>query len=492
MTTDTPRKRAPKAPPLPYAKKLITAWRNAAEKALKSSYVSLTKLLPEPGVWEALAAAIDSGDVPVPALWRMGETVMDHAPPRVAVDLLRSIPANYTLWYAYRVGAVPLLTRLREDPTAFDALAEASEVARDLADVLRIQSGASPAGSASERVRASVASDWCNNQIALCAASIVGGRVVRVEASRVYPQGAIDALRALGDALLGHAKLIETLAEGHCARIARVEASAYERTLPISPNEAALMLASEALSREETCSFQMTYATLCVVAEKWSVEDLIRAALATKDRARPDGYMVAGSLAILAVWRDPSRVAEVERAIQLLDLSNQASAGVPATYVTLARTDAAWRVAYVTEKVFVPYPSTYSGPIGLVLIAPDAPEKAEELAAKFEESLDWVRLSGVDPLALLAIAEKVGPTMRKGLALPILSALTRTAASAPEAVDALVAFDGTFRDGWSVHYVVALPEDRARAVVQREIAQGRGEHARKALEPLRPALFAAL
>lgn len=493
MTT-APKKSAPKAPPPPFAKKLITAWRNAAVKALKSRYANLSKLLPEPGVWEALAAAIDSGDVPHEALWRLGTDTLDHVPTRHAVALAKALPTDYMdLWSAYWFGQVALLTAMREAPAAFDDVyAESTGFARELLEIIRIQAGVAPPGSASEGLCRAIA-NWANGSAVPTVAQTIDGRVVRVVTSRATEPEQVSAFRSLGDQLLGHEKFVATLAEGHRARIERVESSSYERTMPIYPHELALLLASEAMTPEEVCSFQMTYAQLCVVAEKWSVDALIAAARATRDRARPNGYMVAGSAALLAVWRDPTCAPRVEQSIQLDEMNNTATPGVAATHQTLARTPASWRIRYVLDNLFDQdhqSPGTFSGPLGIVLLLPEEPEKAAALASKHANAIDYTRLNGIAPHALLALCEKAGPALRKRLALPIACGLIHCA-DKPESVDALISFDGSHRDSWFVGYAIAIPQDRALAILRREVEQGHGAFVRAAFTH-HPAMLAAL
>jgi large subunit ribosomal protein L19 len=80
----------PKKPDLPYARRLITAWRDAALKSPASRVTSVAKITQEPGAWDALVAGLDGGVVPMAALWRFGEQVTDYVPPRFAVEMLRA------------------------------------------------------------------------------------------------------------------------------------------------------------------------------------------------------------------------------------------------------------------------------------------------------------------------------------------------------------------------------------------------------------------
>jgi hypothetical protein len=481
MAAKTPKSSAPTT----YDRKLITVWKNVAEKALARGYASMSKLIGQPGVWDALAAALDAGKVPPAALWRFDEQTFDRVPARHAVAVLGALPPDLThLWHVYRLSAALVLAQVLADASALDGLrAEGPEVLRDVIDIARIAAGVDPAGGASARVRASIGQHWPTGNLGLHPAAVVDGRAGRVGIPG-WPMTSLDAMRALGESLLGPVGLVETLAAGHRARIAAHDASsAYEQRMPMFVDPDAVVIAAGGLTPEETCSFQVPFGTLLAASARWSVDEMVRAALATARRARPDGYMVAGSLAVLALFRDPACAPRVEGALQLGDVTNAASPGVANVYNALARTDPAWLRDFLDRRVFAPdaYPGTYAGPIAVALLAAIDPDEAERRAAQSPDAFDWVRLNGVDPAVLLASADRAGPLVRRGLSFPILSGYSRTAPSAPARVDDLVVFDGTGRDGWMTPYLVALPPDRAGAVVRREESAGRGELARAAL-----------
>lgn len=481
MAAKTPKHGAPTT----FDRKLVTVWKNVAEKALARGYASTAKLTGQPGVWDALAAALDAEKVAPAAVWRFDEEVFDHVPVRHAVAVLGALPPDLTqLWHVYRLSAVLVLAQVLADPSALDGLrAGGPEVVRDVIDIARIIAAVDPAGGASARLRASIGQHWSAGSLGLHPAAIVDGRAGRIGAPG-RPMSSLEALRTLGESLLGPDDLVQTLAAGHRARIAAHDAaSAYEQGRPMFPDADAIVIAARGLTPEETCAFQLRFETLLAASARWGVDQMVRAALATAQRNRPDGYMVAGSLAVLALLRDPGCAPRVEGAIQLGDVTNAASPGVANVYNALVRTDPAWLRDFIDRRVFAPdtYPGTYGGPLAVALLAAIDPVAAERRAALHPDGLDWARLEGVDPAALLASVDRAGPLVRRGLSFPILGGYARSAPSAPARVDELVAFDGTGRDGWMTPYLLALPIDRAVAVVRREEAAGRGEFARAAL-----------
>ena len=431
MSTEPKKPTPPKKPDLPYARRLITAWRDAALKSPASRVTSVAKITQEPGAWEALVAGLDGGVVPMAALWRFGEQVTDYVPPRFAVELLRALPDELlSLWFTYRMGHAVLLGRLREDATALDDLGRhGRDLVRDLIEVAKLHAGVSPAGSASPRVRASIGAEWCRSGYSFSIADLVDGRVVRVDASSVQHPASVDALRGFGARILGADGLVETLAAAHRERLAEASPAS-----PLFPNEVPLVIASKGLTPEESCGFQMSFDALQCVAAPWSLDDLVRAALATAARARPDGYLVAGSAAVLALLRDPACAPRVAPALQLANLSNRASAGVAATYDALSKAPPAWLRGYITERLFAEgaAPSTWGAPVGVALLASIAPDEAEALASQHGEAIDYGRLRGVDPSALRAVGEAAGPTVRAAFeAAGLLGEAWRVEAAAP-------------------------------------------------------------
>ena len=85
------RKSAAQAP-LPYDRKLVTAWKNVGQKAAEKGYASVAKVLFEPGTWLALEAAIDAGSFPLEAAHALGWTVCDHLPTRLFAPLASTAP----------------------------------------------------------------------------------------------------------------------------------------------------------------------------------------------------------------------------------------------------------------------------------------------------------------------------------------------------------------------------------------------------------------
>jgi hypothetical protein len=482
MKPTAPKPRAPKAPPLAFDRKLLTLWRQAAEKAAQSRYASLAKLLGQPGVWAALAAGLDGGQVPVAALWRLGQHATDHVPARFAVDLLRALPVDgHSLGSAHELCAVPVLAQALVDPAAFDALADAPELARDLVAIARIQAGVDPAASASPRVREALCARWVIGSFT--AAAVVDGQAARVGApgSAVAP---LDAMRALGDRLFGHDAFARALADALRRQVAVADAapSIGPRTT-VHPSEPALVIAAEVMTPEETGAYAVGFGTWRAVVARWSLDDHARAALATVAHGRPERFTSAGCVALLAVERDPACAPTLEPALRLVDFSGGLSPGLEDAYRALARTDPAWLRGFLERWAFDPehWRGPYAAPLALTLLVTLDPDAAERLAARSADLVDFGRLHGLDAGRLLAALEASGPAVRRGLMDPLVQSLARRPAASPERVDALVSFDGTWRDPYVGAWLVGLPLERALAVARREVSAGRGELVRASL-----------
>ncbi len=408
-------KTAPK-PALTYDRKLVTAWKNVGEKAATKGYASLAKVMNQPGTWDALAAAFDAGKMPPASIWRLGEYVADHVPPRYALDVMTSIPEVYTsLFGTYGIAAVLLATALRADPHALDALRDhASETVRDLVEVARAEAGILPEG-LSTRVRARLATEWAAGSSMMAALDVSGSEVTRV----THPDDARHAAVASTARRVFGASLAADLAEAHRARLAGHTVTAGQANAhALYPSDDALALAAPAMTPEEVCGFQMRYPALARISAAWSVDDIVRAAIATSERDRPGAYMLVNSLALLAIDRDPTAAPRVEALLNLADFSNTASPSPGSALATLLRAPAAWRRHFALDLVFVPdtWAGVYRGPIGLVMLASVDPEAAERVAEERSGDLDFWRISTADAALLASIAEGAGPRVRELLA----------------------------------------------------------------------------
>jgi hypothetical protein len=204
----------------------------------------------------------------VAALWGFSEWVVDHAPARVAPDLLRALPAPFSqLWRVYHLSAVPVLAQTLADPAAFDGLGpEAPQVVRDVVEIARIVAGLAPSGGAPERVRA------------------FGDRLF----------GREPFVRAPADALRRHSVAPDPTAPG--------------RPPELHPDEVAVVIAAEAMTPEETGAYAVRFATLLGALE--AAGPTVRRGLIdalVQSLARRPGEGPARADALLAYdgsWRD--------------------------------------------------------------------------------------------------------------------------------------------------------------------------------------------
>jgi hypothetical protein len=468
-------------PALPYDRKLVTKWKNIGAKVVKTRYASLRDVHGQPGVWEALAAAFDAGLFPPEAVWYLGDHVGDHIPPRASRDVLRALPASYTSPLgAWQIVATPLARLLREDPAALDDTETFNETQRRIVEVARAEAGLCPDGPPAD-TRAALAAEWTAGNATFPALSLDGAAVTRVkpldpDAQRVQRE---TAQRVFGPALAAD------LADAHRARLAAHTAVAGQPNAhALYPSADALRIAAPALTPEEVAGFQATFAELSALSVRWSVDDLLRAAASVTARNRPDAHLITNSLAVLAVARDPSCAPRAEPWLNLDDLTNQASPSAGYVFATLREAPAAWRRRFAVDVVFGGEGGwwVFRGPLALALLVDVDPAAAEALAEKHRADLDFTRINGADPHALLARVDVAGPRTREMLLLPTFVGFARQGANPPPSLDALFAFNGTYRDSWIAGYLLAIPEDRAVAIVRRELAEGRAKHVRSALE----------
>lgn len=474
-------------PALPYDRKLVTKWKSLGAKAVQTRYVSYRGVHGEPGMWEALAAAFDAGLFPPEAVWYYGEHVGDHVPPRAMADVLRALPASFTsLIAAWQVVATPLARLLREDPAALDAAGGDGETQRRIVEVARAEAGLSPDGAPAD-TRAALAAAWAEGSVSLPALRGDGASVTRV------PPSDAEAQRETARRVFGPT-LIADLAAAHRQRLAAHTAVAGQPNAhPLYASGEALRVAAPALTPEEVAGFQVSFSELSSLSDAWSVEDLLRAAASASARGRPDAHLVTNSLAVLAVARDPSCAPRAEPWLNLDDLTHQASPSAGYAFRVLREALAAWRRRFATEVAFADEGgwSVFRRPLALALLVDVDPAAAEVIAEKHREDLDFTRLIGADPSALLALVEASGPLTRALLILPTFVGFARPGADPPPSLDAHFAFDGSYRDAWLAGYLLTIPEARAVAIVRRELDAGRAAHAQVALQANAPALLAA-
>lgn len=478
----TKKKAAAPKPSLPYNARLIASWKAVGEKAVASRYASLKPVFDKPGTWEALNAAVDAGSFPLAGAWYLGAMVCDQLLPRFASGLLAALPEGCdSLLYNYSVVSVLAARALRAEPHALDALVDSPrEMIRRVVELCHAEAGVREGG-ASPETRARLATEMCGGAALTLGHAVSGDEVTRV----AFPVEARRAALAETCARVFGPALSDDLAASHRADLAAHTAVAGDRNVhPLYPSEDLLPIAARAMTPEEVCGFQMQLDTLRVVSARWSTDDMLRAADATRTRNRPDAEMIVNSLAVLAIERDPACAPRAEPFINLYDLTNLASPSEAVVFEALRKTDPAWLRRYVCEVIFArgASHSVFDGPLAIALLTDVDPEAAERLAAKHKRDLDFTRINGVDPDALLARIEKAGPTVRHGLALPMFVGYARRGGELPASADAHFEFDGSYRDEWIEPYLRALPKERAVAIVRRELAAGRATLARAALK----------
>lgn len=474
------KKAAPPLSPTPNAR-LIASWKSVGEKAVASRYASLKPVFDKPGTWEALNAAVEAGSFPLAGAWYLGATVCDQLQPRFASGLLAALPEGCdSLLYNYSVASVLAARALRLDPHALDALVDSPrEMIRKVVELCHAEAGIRADG-ASPETRARLAREMCGGAALTLGLAVSGDAVTRV----AFPAEARRAALTETCARVFGPTLSEDLAAAHREDLAAHTAAAGDRNVhPLYPSEDLLPIAARAMTPEEVCGFQMQLDTLRVVSARWSTDDMLRAAEATRARNRPDAEMIVNSLAVLAIERDPGCAPRAEPFINLYDLTNLASPTEVVVFEAMRKTDPAWLRRYVCDVIFArgASRSVFDGPLAIALLADIDPDAAERLAAKHERDLDFSRINGVDPDALLARIEKAGPTVRGGLALPMFEGYARRGGALPESADAHFEFDGSYRDAWIEPYLRVLPQERAVAIVRRELAAGRARFARAAL-----------
>ncbi len=478
----TKKKAAAPKPSQPYDRKLITAWKNIGEKAVTKRYAPLKPVIDQPGAREALDAAIDAGSFPLAAAWHIGAFVCDQLHPRHIASLFAALPESCTsILYNYANVSVVAARALRADPHALDAHVDSpSEMVRRLVELCLADANVLPAG-ASPETREVLGRELLAGGAMHLGHAVDGEVVARV----AFPvEARVAALDAIFARLFGPT-VADDLARLHRARLAEHTAVAGDRNVyPLFPFAELLPIAARAMTPEEVCGFQMQLDTLRVVSARWSADDMLRAAEATRARNRPDAEMIVNSLAVLAIERDPRCAPRAEPFINLYDLTNLASPSEAVVFEALRRTDPAWLRRYVCDVIFArgASRSVFDGPLAIALLAGVDPEAAERLAAKHKRDLDYTRINGVDPDALLALVETAGPTVRNGLTLPMFEGYARRGGALPESADAHFHFDGSYRDEWIEPYLRALPKERAVAIVRRELAAGRTKFARAALK----------
>ena len=414
-------------------------------------------------------------------MWYLGEHVGDHVPPGAMRDVLRALPASYTsLLGAWQIVATPLARLLREDPAALEGAEGLNETQRRIVEVARAEAGLSPDGAPID-TRTALVAEWTAGFSTFPALSVDGATVHRVPTSEPDAQRAQreTARRVFGPTLTAD------LAVAHRARLAAHTAVAGQaHAHPLYPSPDALRIAASALTPEEVAGFQVTFAELSAISEAWSVDDLLRAAAATATRRRPDAHLVTNSLAVLAIARDPSCAPRAEPWLNLDDLTNQASPSAGDVFGVLREAPAAWRRRFAVDVVFAASEgmSVFRGPLALALLVDVDPAAAEAIASARSDDLDVTRLIGADARSLLARVEVAGPVTRKLLLLPTFVGFARLDADPPPSLDAHFAFDGTYRDSWIASYLLTIPEARAVAILRRELAEGRAEYARSAMQ----------
>jgi hypothetical protein len=476
-----PRKTAAPKPALPYDRKLLTAWKNIGEKAAAKRYASLSPVLHQPGVWEALAATFEAGKMPPAAVWNLEVAVADHVPPRFAAEVLLALPEGHTSPLASYTTAAPMLARaLREDPRALDvAAASDSAAVRTLVELAHAEAGLREGG-ASPQTRAELARAWAAGGASLPGLAVEGGEVTRV----THPEEARRAAMAYTAGRLFGPAMTQDLADAHRALLAGHGAvAAQPGAFPLYPSPDAILLAAPAMTPEELCGFQVNFPTLWALSAAWSVDEIVRAAAATQARGRPHSHMIVNSLAVLAVARDPESAPRVEAFLDLFDHTNQASPAPGYALAVLRRAPKAWRRHFALDVVFAPDApwGVFGGPIALALLADADPAAAERIATERADDLDPTRISDVDPAELLPLLDGAGPATRRFLLLPIFVGFGRGAQEPPASLDAHFTLEGSARDSWILGYLRALPKERAEAIVRREAAEGRGERMRAAL-----------
>lgn len=463
----------------PFQKKLLTAWKKIGAKALQSHHASLHDVWDQPGCWLALEAALDQELLSLEAVWYLGQTAIDALPGRFAPGLLRVVPPDQTdLWWLHSVLGLVVLRQTAEAPETMLPWLDDPRLG-GVVEIAALVSGKLPHGSGSERLQRSIETAWDLGQTHPAVTAWVDGVALRPARDDVA------ALRHFGEALLGRERLRETLARAHRARLAR-PIETVGRAYPLDVQRPLFTLAAETLTPEEVAGFHPVLEDLSVITAAWSLDDLVRAAQAAMSNGRPESFMIALSMATLAIERDPSVAPRVEAALDLSDLSNQATPDPGRMVEALLRTPAAWRRTFAAERLLElrQTPTTFAGPVGLVLLASVDPEEAERRAHKHRRSLDGTRLNGTRPELLLPLVSQAFSSTREVLGLAVLNGYARAIDRAPLSADDLVVFDGSYRDSWIASYLVALPPERARAVIERMIAEGRRKQLRAALKGL--------
>ncbi len=386
---------------LPYARPLLTKWKNLGLKAAHSRCALPRELVDQPGTWEALAATLDSGVFPPEALWNLNELIADHIPPRHLVAVLRSVPGAYTsVLRAWAHVSVALARALRHDPTVLDGLEGNHETLQHLRAIARAEAQGSEFAPAATRAR--LAAEWTANNTPFPGLCVIDGVVTRVSppGGDRQPHVTATATRAFGPTF------VQDVAAALRARLAEHTAvEGQPNTYPLFPSAEALHFAAPALRPEEVCGFQVNFPVLADISAAWSLDDLVRAAEATRDRNRPGSTLLVNSLAVLCIARDPTSAPRVEHLLHLHDLSNLASPRTTDVLAALRRTSAAWQRHFALDLVFVPEApwSVFRAPIALALLADTDLEAARDIAAEVRDTLDLMRLGSPEAERLEAL-----------------------------------------------------------------------------------------
>lgn len=472
------KKTAPKVT-LPYDRKLITAWKNVGEKAAEKLTPSLAKVIHAVGTWEALAATFEAGKFPFIAVWNVEPSVADHTPTRYAAEVLATRPKHHAnLLYAYTILAGLLGRALREDPHSLDSRRDHDdELVRQLVEVALAEAGVIDA--VSKPTRKELAPKWVAGGLRFPALRFADGAVERV----LYPSDEVsEAVRETATRIFGR-DVAAIVAAAHRRRIEEHTAVAGQfNVYALYPEADALAIAAPALTPTEVCAFQSRFVDLSRLSDAWTVDQMLDAAAATRERNRPDSYVVVNSLAVLAIARDPSAAPRAEPFLNLADLTNQASPSVGIAFEALMRADPAWKKRFALDVVFAPssmFSSVFIGPIAVALLASVDAEAAERVAIEHRENLDYSRLNGCATASLLRVVEGAGPEVRLGLATPLVANFLYVQDEPPTEIDALIRFDGSTRDLWLTGFFPRISPERELAILKREVDAGRGERLRQ-------------
>ena len=414
METGMAAKKPAVKAPLPYDKKLVTAWKNVGLTAAEKGYASIAKVQNEPGTWLALEAAIDAGSFPLEAAIALGWGVCNHLPTRFFKPLVSTAPPRPTHdRQAVEAHAVLGARALREDPTALAEWRDpGDEGLRDAVAMCLAEAGVK--APAAPDLRARIAKDVAAGAATPPSLAVRDGVVERVFGDGPEAHTAMDASlrRIFGETLEDEiaAALRVRLAE-HTA----VAGQPYAHAL--FPQDDAIRIGGTRLTPAEVCGFQVRFPTLQALSSAWSVDAMLEAAEATRARNRPDAYLLLNSLAVLAIARDPASAARAEAFLNLFDLTHQASPSPPSVFEALRRAPADWIRRWATEAVFgtgAP-DSVFGGAMAAIVLAGVDPEAAEAIVVSRGGDLHFWRMTGFDASLVAPLLERAGPATRAAL-----------------------------------------------------------------------------